>query len=159
MSKLYSLGLDIGIASVGWSLLENDALTEEPVKIIDMGVRTFNTNEVPKTGESTAKNRREKRGQRRRNRRRNLRMKTARQLLAESLSIDIEKALGEILNVDVYMLRAKALDEKLNDAELVKIILHIFKRRGFKSNRKNLLDKENGKLLSSNKWKWRIFKE
>ena len=70
MGKLYTLGLDIGIASVGWSLLENDPITEEPVKIIKMGVRTFSANEIPKTGESTAKNRRDKRGVRRRNRRR-----------------------------------------------------------------------------------------
>ena len=48
MKKLYTLGLDVGVASVGWSILENDPLTEEPTRIVKMGVRTFNANEVPR---------------------------------------------------------------------------------------------------------------
>lgn len=149
MQKLYTLGLDIGIASVGWAILENDPITEDPVKIIKMGVRTFNTNEVPKTGESTAKDRREKRGLRRRTRRRELRMETARKLLEKSLGLDLAVALPEIANEDVYKLRAVALDEKISDAQLCKVVLNLFKRRGFKSNRKGVVDKESGRLLSA----------
>ena len=59
MTKLYRIGLDIGIGSVGWAVLENNPVTEEPSRILKLGVRTFNTNEVQKTGESTAKARRE----------------------------------------------------------------------------------------------------
>ena len=149
MSKLYTLGLDVGIASVGWSMLENDPLTEEPVRIVKMGVRSFNPNEVPKTGESTAKNRREKRGLRRRNRRRSLRMSTAKKTLSDTFGIEIESALRELSNEDVYKMRATALDERISDAELCKVILNIFKRRGFRSNRKKIVDKENGQLLSA----------
>lgn len=159
MEKLYTLGLDIGIASVGWSILENDSITEEPVKIIKMGVRTFNANEVPKTGESTAKGRREKRGVRRRNRRRELRMKTAREILERGLLVDFGKESIKLANVDVYELRTRALDEKITDAELCKVVLNIFKRRGFKSNRKHLVDKENGELLSAISFNEQFLKE
>ena len=149
MDKLYSLGLDIGIASVGWSILENDPTTETPIKILDLGVRTFNTNEIPKTGESTAKSRREKRGTRRRNRRRALRISTAKRLIENHLNINVENALTRLLNADVYQLRAKALDDKITNEELAKIVLNIFKRRGFKSNRKTLDEKNSGELLSA----------
>lgn len=149
MNKLYTLGLDIGIASVGWSILENDFISEEPTKIIKMGVRTFNSNEVPKTGESTAKGRREKRGIRRRNRRRALRIETAKELLRKYLNVDISVALSETQNLDVYMLRAMALDRRISDYELCKVVLNIFKRRGFKSSRKSISEKESGELLSA----------
>ena len=149
MSRLYTLGLDIGVASVGWSILENDPITEEPIKIIKLGVRTFKINEVSDTGESTAKARREKRGLRRRTRRRELRMKTARDILEKNLKVCITEELSKIANKDVYELRARALDERLSDAELCKVVLNLFKRRGFKSNRKGLADKESGLLLSA----------
>ena len=148
MDKNYRLGLDIGVASVGWSILENDPLTEDPIRIIKLGVRKFNANEVPKTGESTAKDRRIKRGIRRRKRRKALRIKTAKELLEKQIQIDVEKSLQEIANSDVYFLRAQAIENRITDAELCRVILNIFKRRGFKSNRKNVLDEESGKLLS-----------
>lgn len=34
----YRIGLDIGIASVGWAVLENNT-HDEPFRIIDLGVR------------------------------------------------------------------------------------------------------------------------
>ena len=44
----YILGLDIGIASVGWAMVEIDD-KENPVRLIDLGVRVFERAEVPKT--------------------------------------------------------------------------------------------------------------
>jgi CRISPR-associated endonuclease Csn1 len=38
----YRIGLDIGIASVGWAVLENNC-KDEPVHIMDLGVRIFDT--------------------------------------------------------------------------------------------------------------------
>lgn len=54
----YRIGLDIGIASVGWAVLQNNS-DDEPVRIVDLGVRIFDTAEIPKTGESLAGPRRE----------------------------------------------------------------------------------------------------
>ena len=50
----YRIGLDIGIASVGWAVLQNNS-QDEPVRIVDLGVRIFDKAEIPKTGESLAK--------------------------------------------------------------------------------------------------------
>ncbi len=36
----YRIGLDIGITSVGWAVLENNS-SDEPVRIVDLGVRLF----------------------------------------------------------------------------------------------------------------------
>ena len=47
----YRIGLDIGIASVGWAVLQNNS-QGEPVHIVDLGVRIFDKAEQPKTGES-----------------------------------------------------------------------------------------------------------
>ena len=147
MYKRYRIGLDIGIGSVGWAVLENDIESEEAIRILDLGVRTFNPNEVSKTGESTAKSRREKRGLHRRTRRRAFRMERAKKLINASLGVDSDLVLQKLGNVDVYELRARALDEKISNKELARIILHIYKRRGFKSNRKNVAaGGEEGKL-------------
>ena len=128
MDKKYRIGFDIGIGSVGWAVLENDALTEEPCKILKMGVRTFAVNEVEKTGESTAKDRREKRGLHRRTRRRAHRLERIKKQLKNIFGDDVEQKAEKIKNVDVYELRAKSLDEKLCNEELYKVVINIYIR-------------------------------
>ena len=64
----YGIGLDIGIASVGWAIVALDE-NERPCGIIRMGSRIFEKAEQPKTGESLAAPRREARSARRRLRR------------------------------------------------------------------------------------------
>lgn len=148
--KNYRIGLDIGIGSVGWAVLENDPVTEEPIKILNLGVRTFNPNEVAKTGESTAKSRREARGVHRRTRRRAFRLARAKNLIKQYLNVDAEKDLENLKNKDVYELRFKAIEEQVSMPELAKVILNIYKRRGFKSNRKALSSGgDDGKLLKA----------
>lgn len=51
---------------------------------------------------------------------------------------------------DIYELRVRALDERVSDKELARILIHLAQRRGFKSNRKSeAKDKEGGKLLKA----------
>lgn len=146
----YRIGLDIGIGSVGWAVLQNDNTGEMPIKILDLGVRTFDINEVPKGGESTAKGRREKRGLHRRTRRKALRMETLRKLIARTFDIDLEQELKDLQNEDVYELRARSLDEKLSYGKVAKILLSIAKRRGFQSNKRSVdSGSEEGKLLKA----------
>ena len=45
----YRIGLDIGITSVGWAVLQNNS-QDEPVRITDLGVRIFDVAENPKNG-------------------------------------------------------------------------------------------------------------
>ncbi|NCA66866.1 MAG: type II CRISPR RNA-guided endonuclease Cas9 [Clostridia bacterium] len=150
----YRLGLDIGIASVGWSVMEVN-YDGEPIKIGGLGSRIFEKAETADKGESPAMARRLARGARRRLRRRALRLVTAKKLIMRSLELD-NIALDSC--VDMYELRLEALDKAITGKEFALVLLSILKHRGFKSNRKSESTKEEtGALLSaiSNNEKYR----
>lgn len=148
----YRIGLDIGIASVGWAVLENDE-NNEPKRIVDLGVRIFDTAEIPKTGASLALPRREARTTRRRLRRRRHRLERIRYLLEQQDIIAISEFMERYHSQklpNVYKLRAEALDRKLTKDEFAQILIHIAKHRGFQSTRKaETKDKEGGEVLSA----------
>lgn len=148
----YRIGLDIGITSVGWAVLENNN-QDEPVRIVDLGVRIFDAAEIPKTGASLALPRREARTTRRRLRRRKHRLDRLKCLLQQEGIIEISSFMKRYESAglpDVYQLRYEALERKLNNEELAQILLHIAKHRGFRSTRKaELKDKETGAVLSA----------
>ena len=179
MKKDYILGLDIGISSVGWGLLELDD-NNNPYKIIDVGSRIFTPGEVEKTGDSRAKERREKRGARRIARRREFRLDRVKNLLYENgylkgninsnivsekneeLSIIFNNMINNYyngININPYILKVEALDRKLTDEELSIILVHYAKKRGYKSNREEASDKESGKVLTAIKENEKIMKD
>lgn len=146
----YGIGLDIGVTSVGWAVLALDG-EEKPRGIIDMGSRIFDAAEHPKTGASLALPRREARSARRRLRRHRHRKERIRELIVSSGLLGREE-LNRLFDgqlTDIYALRVKALDEKLSREEFARVLLHLAQRRGFRSNRKNAGDKEEGKLLEA----------
>ncbi len=49
----YRIGLDIGITSVGWAVLQDNS-QDEPERIVDLGVRIFDVAENPKNGDALA---------------------------------------------------------------------------------------------------------
>lgn len=149
------LGIDVGIASIGYALVEFDdeniETNDKNGRIIKSGVRTFERAEIPKTGESLAKPRREARLARRRNRRRTQRMYQIKQLfinygLVNPNEID---SLYETANYkkDVWELRKDALERSLTKEEFARALTHIAKRRGFKSLRKTEEARSAGELL------------
>ncbi len=144
----YRIGLDIGVASVGWSAF---ACSEngEPLRILDLGVRVFDGAENPKTGASLAEPRRQARCLRRRLRRRAHRLERVRVLCSQHFGTDvIDKA--ENNNDDIFRLRYIGLSERLKAEELTRILIYFAKHRGFQSNRKSERnDKETGKLIES----------
>ena len=146
----YAIGLDIGVASVGWAAVALDE-REEPCAILDMGVRIFTAAENPQDGASLAAPRREKRSMRRRIRRRRHRKERIQGLIVSSGLLDREEQarLYEGKLSDVYELRVRALDEKLSREEFARVLLHLAQRRGFKSNRKGDKSKEDGELLKA----------
>lgn len=154
MSLRYTLGLDIGIASVGWAVLENN-IDGEPIKIERLGVRIFDKAEQPKTGASLAEPRREARGQRRTIRRRRHRKDRIKQLIQQNdIMTRVEMAeMFEHLQFEtsVYELRVQALERALTKQEFVRVLIHLAQRRGYKSNSKSeeAKDKENGKVKSA----------
>ena len=147
----YSLGLDIGTASVGYAVLNEDINRIEYV-----GVRIFERPENPKNGESLALPRRTKRSMRRRFNRRKQRLNYLKNYFVEHNLLGREE-INNILDptkepkFDPYELRSRGLSEKLSNDELFAALYCIAKRRGYKSNRKKLeeSDKESGRVLTA----------
>lgn len=160
----YRIGLDLGIGSIGWSVLEND--TEgKPKRIVDLGVRVFDEAENPKDGSPLAKPRRDARELRRRLRRKKHRIDRTKKLLDRYDILkesEIEKMYQDKnFTKDVYELRVLGLDKKLSSQELVRVLIHLVKRRGYKSNSKSeeKENKEAGKLLMAIKENEELMKE
>ncbi|STQ83966.1 type II CRISPR RNA-guided endonuclease Cas9 [Helicobacter fennelliae] len=149
--KIYSF--DIGVASIGWAFIENEVLQ-------DCGIRIFTKAENPKTGASLALPRREARGVRKRLARRRGRLNTIKQLLCKEFGLQLEDYLsndGELPKAytaskanplkSPYELRTLALSQKLDSKDLVRVILHIAKHRGYgNKHAKDSKDTESGKV-------------
>ncbi|MCB5955766.1 type II CRISPR RNA-guided endonuclease Cas9 [Enterococcus sp. CWB-B31] len=120
-----SIGLDIGISSVGWSVLDIDSGT-----IIESGVRLFSAASAEKNQE-----RRLFRQGRRRIRRRKNRLNDLTKLLDHSGILNTENELA-----DPYEIRKRALYEELSFAELRIALFHLVKRRGVSYGLKDLED-------------------
>ena len=131
----FVLGLDGGIASVGWALIDDHP---ETGRIINAGSWCFDAPETDKERKTLNAIRREKRGQRRVIRRRRQRMAGLRQLFVQHglLSEAGRDALRHRPGLDPWQLRADALQRLLTGAELAISLGHIARHRGFRSNSK-----------------------
>ncbi|MBA1438175.1 MAG: type II CRISPR RNA-guided endonuclease Cas9 [Epsilonproteobacteria bacterium] len=155
MSKLV-LGLDIGITSIGWALVQTDNEEQQNNKIIESGVRIFQIAEHPKNGKSLALPRREARSARRTTKRKAKRIKALKRLLQKYNIITLQELenlfIGNKKQKDVWQLRRDALYRELDNKELSHILIHIAKHRGYFSNRKSdqvkKQDKEGKAVLS-----------
>lgn len=132
----YRLGLDLGTNSIGWCMLRlnND---NEPVAVIKSGVRIFHDGRNEKTKEPLAVVRRNARSIRR-----NLDRKISRRnhllntLIKYYLLPSNEAERKNLAVLNPYELRSRAVNEKIEIFELGRLLMHLSKRRGFKSNRK-----------------------
>lgn len=166
------LGLDLGVNSVGWALVETDGKAQGAV--VAAGVRVFEAGMEGDIsagrGESRAAKRRSARQMRRqldRRRRRRQRMVHLLQragLLppgeADDIFPDVDRRLFErhkdiagvppdrLAHTVPYYLRARALDARLEPDELARVLYHLVQRRGFNSNRRGggEDDKEKGEV-------------
>lgn len=135
-SKKKTLGLDLGIASIGWCLFE-EGDDNDLKRIIDIGSFVFNQIENPKSGQTENIARRIKRSMRRQRRRRTLRLEDARSLFKEKLGIDFfELVSSRKDSTTPFDIKVKGLHEKLTKEELCIALYHYLKYRGYKSNRK-----------------------
>jgi len=132
------LGLDIGIASVGWCVRGD-------TRVVDLGVYCFDKAETA-DGEPLNAVRRSARLVRNRLRGRAARLrKLARTLKREGLIADakffvLQKPFVESL----WKLRRDGLDRRLGDEEWARVIYHICKHRGFHFPRKSEADASEG---------------
>lgn len=136
----YSLGLDIGTTSIGWAVID-----EDKKRIHDVGVRIFEKPEDPKTGKSISEPRRTARSTRRRLKRRRQRLNALKQFFVvhNLLTRDtIEQLLSPSHHSNPYEIRSRGLTSKLSNEELFIALYSIAKRRGYKSNRKSLEEKD-----------------
>lgn len=127
--KKFILGLDVGIGSVGWAVLNLDKL-----RIEDCGARIFESGEDPKKRERKSQQRRRDRGLRRLTGRRSyrkVRLKKHLELIGLVKASDI-KLYYETKENDAVSLRYKALSEKLSPEELAACLIHICNNRGYK---------------------------
>ncbi len=138
------IGLDGGIASVGWSLIEIDNIGEDAGtrgRIVDAGVWMFDPPEEKSQSGSKLKSeiRGNFRSRRRVLRRRRQRMNEIRRIFARRglLSRDDRDALKQP-GLDPWRLRTEALDRQLGPVEFAAALGHIARHRGFKSNAKSV---------------------
>ena len=137
----YSIGLDIGITSIGYAVMLLDD-NDQPCRIMKMGSRIFDAAENPKDGSSLAASRRENRGMRRRLRRKRFRKERIKSLIEQNGIMSVEKIDNMYKTAtklpDIYEIRSRALDSVLGKEEFVRLLVHLSQRRGFKSNVINL---------------------
>ncbi|MCQ2429378.1 MAG: type II CRISPR RNA-guided endonuclease Cas9 [Clostridia bacterium] len=146
----YAIGLDVGVASVGYAVVALNS-EDRPFRIIRIGSRVFDKAENPKTGASLALPRRQARSMRRRLRRQRHRLERIRGMIVTYgiLTKDALLSLYDEPVSDVYELRVRALDELVTADEFARILINLAQRRGFKSNRKKVSSKEDGDLLKA----------
>ena len=130
--KKINIGLDIGITSVGWSIVDED------YNIVDAGVRLFDDVSNPKNGKLKNEKRRESRSLRRMIRRTKNRKGDLIKFFVEKNIIKdpddfYEKINKSFNNFDVSTmseLKEKMLKEKLNNSALVLVLFNYIHNRG-----------------------------
>jgi CRISPR-associated endonuclease Csn1 len=143
--KDFRLGIDMGSTSLGWCMLELNE-HNEPCNVIKMGVRIFSDGRKAKNLEPLSVTRRSYRSQRRNLDRYLYRIRNLVQFFMEEGFLPIEKEVRDkFFTIDPYEIRVKALDEKIELPELARAIIHLAKRRGYKSNRKTDKDDKDNK--------------
>ena len=139
------LGLDLGVSSIGWALINEAETYDEESSIIKLGVRVtpLTSDELRdfEKGKSITTNadRTLKRGMRRNLQRYKLRRNNLIECLREHNIITKNTNLceeGNHTTFETYRLRAKAATEEISLEEFARVLLMINKKRGYKSNRK-----------------------
>ena len=149
----YILGLDPGVASIGWGIIEYDE-NDNPIRIVDHGSVIFKPLDNDK-GKLYNQVRREARGTRRVVRRRKERLRRIRNLILNTFDMkeaeynDLFFKKGVVQDNDILELKVKGLSEELTKEQLIRVLIHYAKNRGFKSNRKIDADEEKGKMKSA----------
>ena len=125
-SKHRIIGLDIGIASVGWAVIT-------PNRIVNLGVRAFDKAETDKEGDSLNLIRRSARLMRHRLFNRQWRLtKLARHLKKEGLLKQVNFFKNQpAFKESSWQLRVDGLNRRLTPEEWARVIYHVCKHRGF----------------------------
>lgn len=139
------LGLDIGVTSIGWAIVEfdqdakNEIDKENKNKIIDLGVRLFDGVAEDRSGNLLTQNWRNSKSSRQRYKRKKERLKAIENefksigFLDNSYNKEQFFTKFHFENKDMFILRAKALEEKLSSKQIFACIYYLAKHRGYRS--------------------------
>lgn len=143
----YRLGLDLGTNSIGWCMIRLNT-ANEPVAVVKAGVRIFHdgrTNDKDK--KPLAVIRRDARSARRNlDRKISRRNHLLKKLIEYGLLPANESERKGLAILNPYELRCKAVNEKIDLYKIGRVLMHLSKRRGFKSNRKVDKESDSGKI-------------
>ncbi len=146
----YRIGLDVGVNSLGWCVLE---LNEDgiPCRIVAAGSRIFSDGRDIQSKATLQATRREARSARRRRDRFKQRQKFLMDELQKAGLFPTKlSAMQELQRLNPLEFRAKALNEKLPPHHIGRALFHLNQRRGFKSNRKDRSEEtRSGKVSNS----------
>jgi CRISPR-associated endonuclease Csn1 len=155
------LGLDLGVASIGWALISEN---ENKNEIIGMGSRIIPLSNDDKDefskGNQISKNqkRTQKRTQRKGYDRYQQRRKALTQFLLEHDMFD--ETLFKLKPLELWGLRAKSVNEKVSLKEFGRILYHLNQKRGYKSSRSDAnLDKKDTEYVAEVKNRHQEIKE
>lgn len=148
MSKI--LGLDVGIGSLGWAVVDEDAR-----RIDDLGVRIFESGEegATKAADRASQVRRGYRSTKRLNKRRKQRKLRLKRCLENLGIISIESVNHEYRakgnNPDVWKYRAEGLERKLSPFELASVLINMSNYRGYQDFYEDSDEEDTGKLAEA----------
>lgn len=125
----YIMGLDIGIGSVGWAVLNLDKN-----RIEDLGVRIFETGEDLKAQKRESQKRREKRSSRRLCRRRSHRKQRLKEHL-EKIGLTTKTKIAEYFengHTNIIEVRYRGTSQKISPEETAACLINICNGRGYR---------------------------
>lgn len=155
------LGLDLGVTSIGWAIIQESDLKKE---ILGMGSRIIPLDNDEKTefstGNKISKNQKRtaKRTQRKGYDRYQLRRSFLTKTLIENQMFD--EKLFNLPSLDLWSLRSKAVNEKLELNEIGRVLYHLNQKRGYKSSRADAnLDKKDTEYVQAVKGRYQALRE
>jgi CRISPR-associated endonuclease Csn1 len=156
------LGIDLGITSIGWALIEEN---ETERKILGLGSRIIPLSTDDKdefsSGNKISKNQKRtlRRTQRKGYDRYQLRRRDLKEALSQAQMLPTESEI-KLPALILWELRAKAVSQKISLTELGRILLHLNQKRGYKSSRSDAtLDKKDTAYVEEVKSRHQIIKD
>lgn len=146
------MGLDLGTTSIGWAFIHENDL--QPKVRLGVRITPLTSDERDKFNKgqtiSTNQDRTLKRGARKTLDRYQLRRKKLVKLaVMHGLATENDILKNKEQGIEAWELRAKAAKQRVSLDELVRVLLHINTKRGFKSNRKADSKEEAGDYIKS----------
>lgn len=141
------LGLDVGIGSLGWAVVDEDAH-----RIDDLGVRIFESGEegASKAADRASQIRRSYRSTKRLNKRKKQRKLRLKQFLEYMKLISVEEINAEYRNKgnnpDIWRYRSEGLKRRLTPFELASVLINMSNYRGYQDFYEDSDEEDIGKL-------------